>query len=124
MSSIGALSFINMIGPQLPALASHIEAINRPGVDGEAFRENAKKVEGIQVQTTTWVVSSALANAAIDNYSALKGSLVTVIDDNGRTVNNVMVLDVIVNRITPILISSPLGYSHSINATWYLKPTA
>ena len=124
MSSIGALTFINMTGPQLPALASHIEAIDRPGVNGEAFRENAKKVQGIQVQTTMWVVSLALANAAIDNYSALKGTLVTVIDDNGRTVNNVMVLDVQVNRIRPILTSSPSGYSHSVNATWYLKPTA
>jgi len=124
MSSIGAASFIRMTGPQIPALASHIEAINRPGVDGEVFRENAKKVQGIQVRTIAWALNLAAANSAIDTYSALKGTLVTVTDDHGRAVNNVMVLNVQVDRIRPILTSSPAGYSHQVEASWALKPTA
>ena len=124
MSSIGVITFIRLSGPQIPKLASFIETIDRPGVDGEAFRENAKKVQGLQIRSIEWVVNIAAANNAIDVYSALKGSLVTVVDDLARSVANVMVIDVQVNRVRTILTSSPSGYSHQVEGTWLLKPTA
>jgi len=113
-----------MVGPQIPALASFVEPIDRPGVDGEAFRQNANKVAAIEIFTKQWVTTLTAANLAIDYYSALKGYTVTVVDDLGRTINNVMVLDVRVNAVQTILTSSPTGYTHQVSAVWYLKPTA
>ena len=112
-----------MTGPQVPALAIALEVINRRGVDGEGFVENAKKVEAINKQTIEPVSMLATANWAADDYADLKGTLVTVVDDSGRLVINVMVLDVRVTGVKQVFTSCPAGTNYLITANWVIKPT-
>lgn len=123
MSSIGSFNFIKMTGPQIPTLASMIRPINRPGVDGEIFREEAQKVEDITLKTVAMVTNSADAQNAVDNYKSLQGYNVTITDDNERIVQNVMVLQVYGVMVAPLLASVPAGYTHRITANWVVKPT-
>ena len=123
MSTIGSFSFIRMTGPQIPALALAVEPINRPAVDGVAFRDDARKVREIMLETIATSTTLAAANVAVDNYAAIKGTLVTIVDDFGRTVNYVMILDVGEVRIQPVSGSSPAGTAYLVKAAWRVKPT-
>ena len=124
MSSIGAFSFIRMTGPQVPKLAVAMMPIDRAGVDGYAFREDAKKVPDIALQTVEGMALLATANSAADDYAALIGTEVTIVDDMARTVNNVMVLAVQVNRVQEIFTPSPASMgNYLVHASWLVKPT-
>ena len=123
MSSIGAYSFLKMEGPQIPMLAAAMEIIDRTGVDGTDSRENALKAEDITKYTTQGVTLTAWANAAADYYAALKGTYVTVVEDMGRTVYYVLVIDVRVLGVQRIFNPDPPGNNYLIRAVWLLKPT-
>ena len=123
MSSIGTINFIKMSGPDIPKLAAAVEIIDRPGVDGTASRVDALKAEELTVYTTEAVADISTANSRIDTYAALKGTTVTVEDDCGRSVDNVLVVDVRMTKKQKVLISSPPGTGALINAVWLLKPT-
>lgn len=123
-SSIGTFEFLQMQGPQIPLLASAVEIIDRAGTDGTAYRVDALKAEELTIYTIEGVEAKADANDRADDYSALKGTLVTVIDDLDREVENVLVVDVRVIR-TPqtILNSVPADINYLVSAIWLLKPT-
>ena len=123
MSAIGAYTFLQMTGPQVPARAAAVEVIERPGVDGSAFREEAQKVPELILNTLAAATTLAAANLACDNYALLKGTLVTVVDQLGRTVPYVMVLDVRVTRVAPCAGSAPVGTNYLVWAQWWVKPT-
>jgi len=123
MSSIGAFSFLKMEGPQVPSLAAAVEIIDREGVDSVASRIDAFKAEDITKYTTEGVANITDAQTAADDYAALKGYLVTVVEDVGRTIYNVLVVDVRVISINTIVNSSPANINYLINAVWLLKPT-
>jgi len=122
-SSIGALTFMKMEGPQIPSLASAMEIIDRSGVDGTGSRENALKAEDITKYTTEGVTLLATANSAADDYALLKGTYVAVTDDTARTVTYVLVIDVRVLGVQQILNSDPVGNNYLVRAVWLLKPT-
>lgn len=124
MSSIGAFEFLRMEGPQIPLLASAIEIIDRPGTDGEAFRVDALKAEELTVYTIEGVSSVNDAKSRADDYSALKGTKVTVEDDLGRSVDDVLVVDVrVLNTPQKLALSEPAGIEYLVRAIWLLKPT-
>ena len=123
MSSIGAFSFLKMEGPQVPSLAAAVEIIDREGVDSVASRIDAFKAEDITKYTTEGVANITDAQTAADDYAALKGYLATVVEDVGRTIYNVLVVDVRVISINTIVNSSPANINYLINAVWLLKPT-
>ena len=112
-----------MDGGQLHKLSSQVEEFSRPGVDGVGFRVKAKKAPTGQKHTFEGVTLLANANASAEAYEAIKGTLVTVIDDSGRTVTNVMVIDVQVMRVTATLLSVPAGNNYLVEAVWTLKAT-
>lgn len=122
MSSIGSNNFIRMSGPQVPALAIAMATINRKGRDGEVFRSDARKVPEVIQRTVTYVTSAGDANSADDVYKALIGSLVTVVDDHGRSVSNVMVLGAQVDFIQAVTTATATA-SHLVYGSWLLKPT-
>ena len=97
--------------------------VDRPGTNGYAFDHLGKKGQGITQRTRQWVATLSAANSADDTYRALQGTLVTVIDDMGRTVNNVKVLDVRVLQVQQLLDSIPAGSNYEIIAEWLLQPT-
>lgn len=122
-SSIGSINFIKLSGPQVPKLASAVEIIDRPGVDGTASRVNALKAEEITVYTIEGKNSLNDAKAAADTYAALKGTIVTVVDDLGRSVDNVLVVDVRVLSAQNVLNPQPTNNNYLVRAVWMLKPT-
>ena len=124
MSSIGEFDFLQMIGPQIPLLSAAIEQIDRPGTDGTAFRDDAFKTADIVVQTVEGVSELATANLAADDYAALKGTMVTVVDDLARQVEDVIILDVRVTKVQAIATpSSGAMGNYLVFASWQLKPT-
>ena len=123
MSSIGALSFRKMWGPQVPTLAAAVELIDRPGRNGTAYRVPAFKAEEITKYTEAGYELLASANSAADVYAALKGYKVTIVDDLGRTVPYVLVVDVRVTGVRSQKFSSPAGHNYIVYAVWLLKPT-
>jgi hypothetical protein len=123
MSSIGAFSFLSLKGPQIPALAAAVEIIDRPGVDGTASRIDAFKAEELTINTIEGVTNLVTAQAAADDYAELKGTHVTVVDELGRTVTYVLVVDVRVLSVKALLYSNPPNNNYLINAVWLLKPT-
>ena len=123
MSSIGSITFIKMTGHQIPSLASFVELIDRPGIDGVANRTNAQKVRETTVFTTEGADSLSSANNAADRYAALKGTKVTIVNDLGREVEKVLVIDVWVMGANKILNCSDSNINYIIQAGWLLKPT-
>ncbi|MHC4123924.1 MAG: hypothetical protein ACYSSI_10150 [Planctomycetota bacterium] len=123
MSSIGGFGFIRMEGPDVPMLAAAVAIIDRPGVNGTANRVDALKAEEITVYTKEAVTQLSTANAAADDYAALKGSYVTVVDDMGRGVYDVLVVDVRVLGKQAFLLSDPPDLNYIVRAVWLLKPT-
>ena len=122
-SSIGAISFLKMSGQQVPKLASAVEIIDRPGVNGTANRVNALKAEEITVYTLEGMSSLNDAKNIADTYAALKGTNVTVVDDLGRSVSEVLVVDVRVLSVRNVLNPQPAGNDYLVRAVWLLKPT-
>jgi len=123
-SSIGTFEFLQMQGPQIPLLASAVEIIDRPGTDGVASRVDALKAEEITIYTVEGVVNLATAQNKADDYAALKGELVTVIDDLGRSVQEVLVVDVrVISTPQKLALSVPTGIGYVVRAIWLLKPT-
>ncbi len=121
MSSIGALTFLRIEGKQLPPLATEIKPFERQGIDGSTFIENARKSEEIYWETVEGVGALATANMAANDYADMKGTIVTVVEDLGRTVNNVLVLDVRVMGVKQVFASSIEGVNYLIKANWILK---
>lgn len=93
MASIGGYNVLVVQGPYQPR-GMATERIERPGVDGTAFRE--KGIRGTPFQITTMVDCDDAPDLAalLLNYAALQGTLVTVVDDLGTSWTNVMVLGV------------------------------
>lgn len=123
-SSIGTFYFGKMTGPQIPSLAASVQIIDRPGTDGTVSRVNALKAEEVTKFTLEGVQLLATANARADAYAALKGYHVTVVDDLGRIVYQVLVIDVRVTRVQRVLAASVPTTNYIVYATWLLKPTA
>ncbi len=121
MSSIGALTFFKMTGIQLPPLATELKTTEQRAIDGEGFVENARKSEASIVETIEMVSALATANMAANDYADIKGTIVTVVEDLGRTVNNVLVLDVRVMGVKQVFAPSIEGANYLIKANWVLK---
>ncbi|MDD5327412.1 MAG: hypothetical protein PHY02_06310 [Phycisphaerae bacterium] len=124
MSSIGEFEFLKMEGPPIPLLAVSVDIIDRAGVDGTASSIDALKAEEVTEYTTEGVANLTTANSRADDYPALKGTHVTVINDIGREVEDVLVVDVrILNTPQKLARSVPAGTSYLVRAVWLLKPT-
>ena len=89
--SVGSVTFLRMAGedPLPPALA--VEDITRAGIDGQAFRTVGKRAP---VVTVTCEVDTAAPATLMASVLALRGTLVTVVNGDGNSYSNVMVLDV------------------------------
>ena len=122
-SSIGSINFIKMTGPQVPKLAAAVTIVDRPGTDGTINRVDELKAEEITVYTLEGINTLSNAKNAIDTYSALKGTNVTVVDDNGRSTADVLVVDVRVLRVQSVLNPQPVNNNYLVRAAWLLKPT-
>lgn len=124
-SSISSFSFLRMTGPQIPLLASAVDIIDRPGVDGVAHRINALKASEITLFTIEGCELKATAISRPDDYAALKGTTVTIVDDQGRSVDDVLIIDVrILGPPQHVLNPQPVNNNYLVRAAWVVKPTS
>jgi len=123
MSYIGNFYFLRMQGPQIPLLAKAVEIIDRRGTDGTASRVDALKAEEITEYTVEGIYYLADANNCADDYAAYKGTHKTIIDDLGRTIYDVLIVDVRVTRVKRVLTPSDASINYLVYAVWLLKPT-
>ncbi len=125
MGSISSFDFLRIEGPQIPLLASDIQIIDRPGTDGVAFRANALKAEELVLRTIEGLSSLETANGRPDDYAALKGETVIIEDDQGRSVNDVLIVEVRVTGPPQKMINPvPAGNDYLVRAAWVVKPTS
>lgn len=121
MGVIGGFIFLRMDGEQIQPMTPQVMEFDRPDVDGVGIWLGASKAPMIQKQTIEGVAMLVTAQNATEDYTALKGQLVTVVDDDGRTATYVMVMDVRVLSIGALINPSPPGNNYLITAVWNLK---
>lgn len=98
----GPFTFITLKG-EIQSLAKVVDDVTRPGVDGHAYRENAKRGRIYEMVGLRDYLDNAAAVAEYADLMALQGTIVTVIDDRGATAQNVMVLEVERLALEPML---------------------
>lgn len=91
MASIGGRTVLRLKGIIEPATGEKLQDITRPGVDGVAYRKVGKRASRTQL-TTIVDLASGNVETEIDEYKALEGTLVTIVDEAGITWSNVAVL--------------------------------
>lgn len=121
MGSIGNFSFIQMKGPGIPEPSAGVESLDRPWVDGSAWRAMATKGAEFEIETYEGVANVTTANTTEEAYKALIGQLVTVIDDLGQVKPDVLVQGVRVVRKQRLLNPTDSSVSYLIQAVWALK---
>ena len=84
--AIGAEQFIRLDG-DLDAVKPMLQEVSRPGVAGRAFRQLGNKSEIVQLRSIVDVASDAAAALAIATYTAMIGTVVTVVKANVANTN-------------------------------------
>lgn len=91
--SIGAFEFIILRGG-LDIEGEQVETLARQGVNGTAFRKVGKRNEPISLVSVVDVLDGPATKTLWEAYKALQGTVVQVIEDNGSTWDNAVVLNV------------------------------
>ena len=94
MSSVGGYSVMSMQGAPPTLSGTVLGDITRPGVPGKALWPVGTAATPFSVITTTACASAYAVGLAITAYCALKGNIVSIIDDAGNTYNNMVVREV------------------------------
>lgn len=121
MSSIGGFTFLQMKGPGIPEPTAGVESLDRPWVDGSAWRAIATKGAQFEAETYEGVANVSTANSTEEAYKALIGQLVTVVDDLGKTKPNVLVEGVRVVRVQAVLNPTESSVAYLVQAVWAMK---
>ena len=119
MGFIGGIGFAQVTGPQLEAPFPFPKLSSRPGTDGQVVRLMPAKSEPIEWNTIEWVLPALNAAEAIERYRALQLDFVDAIDDLGRSMGWVVVLDVQVIKVVPLAIAVPPA-NYAVYARWTL----
>lgn len=93
MATIGGYTIFSVRNP-IQIAGPKTRRIVRPGVVGAAFMVAEWTGEPTDVETWTMCADATAAATAINAYTDLRTSTVTVVDDHGRTRNNIYVHDV------------------------------
>ena len=119
MGAIGGIVFARIVGPQIGAPYPQPKLINRPGTDGQVVRLMPAKSAPVQWDTIEWVLPDRDAALAQERYNAIKPAFVTAIDDLGRFMDLVVVLDVKVLRVQKLAVAVPPA-NYAVYARWTL----
>ena len=82
------------ISGQPNALAEQVQDVTRPGIDGQAYRQIAKRADPFEIDVFGNEASESAIHSASLIMFGFQGKLVTLTDDRGRDFFNVMVLRV------------------------------
>lgn len=119
MAVIGGIVFAQAVGGQIAVPYPRVKLLDRPGTDGRLVRFMPAKAEAVEWQTVEWVLNEALALAAQNRYDYLRTGYVAVIDDTGRSITLVVVLDVRVIEVQRLAVAVPPA-NYAVHARWQL----
>ena len=119
MANIGGILFVTAVGGQIALPYPRVKMIDRPGTDGRVVRFMPAKAEPVEWQTIEWVLLADAALAAQNRYDLLRTGYVATIDDCGRSVGFVVVLDVQVIKVRRLAVATPPA-NYAVYARWTL----
>lgn len=121
MGSIGGYSFRSMDGFP-PNLAGYIHSdVTRPGVMGVALTPTGRRGQPFSATTLTACSDVYNVGAAMTTYAAMKGSIVTAVDDFGNSWANLIVRDVQRVRAFYAPVSTDPFYPYNLICVWTLE---
>jgi len=104
-SGSSTYDFISLRGqPQSQGMM--LEELARPGVDGQAYRQVARRAQPFQMIGVRDVADDSAARDLIVTLKSMQGQTVTVTDDFGITTPEVMLLQVELLDRKPIVASA------------------
>jgi hypothetical protein len=121
-ASIGGKQFLTWRGPKVSPLAMAVAEITRSGVDGHAFQQQGYRAPAVGVVTS---VDTSSPESLSTQYQALQGTFVTVVNVDGETVANVMVLGVRIlsTKKVELAVGGIEAGSWILTAQWELQAT-
>jgi hypothetical protein len=122
MPSIGGYEFITLSAAILSATSEAVD-ISRPGVDGQAYREDAYRSPVTIHESVADFTTMELAEADIAAYEEMQSTFQTVIDDWGATHANVWVRRVLIvqKKTAGLAVGGLSGGSFIVRARWELQ---
>ena len=117
------LTFLRLHGVPQP-LAERVEIIERPGVDGQAFRATGTRSEAQTWRSLVDLADAASCKTVYQSYRTQRGRIVTLTDELGNAWSTVVVLDVRQVRAAKVGtfaggLNSPS--SHILECEWTLQ---
>lgn len=119
---IGYISFKHLRGEVFP-LATQLEGFTRPGIDGSGSINLGQRAKESSLESTQYYSTRALASSAKDDYYALQGDEVSMVDEDGRYWSRVEVTEVTVEPIKDLAYSTT-GAKAKMKAKWIVKVLA
>jgi hypothetical protein len=117
----GTFPFISISG-EFKRSGQTLEDITRKGTDGQAFRLTGQRGEMFDVEATVDLTDYPTAQSLWDSLIALRGSIVTIVDDFGQSFDQIIVHNVGRPKQRPGLSAvggvnsnSPVGQARSIS---------
>ena len=117
-ASIGTFSFLIMNGDLDPP-GPEVEAIQRPGINGTAWRFLGSKGLPFQVETMAFITNSVNAGIQINNYRQSVGTDLTMIDPIGNTYY--IYVEAVKSKQPKCVNSSNMGPGYLIESQWTLR---
>lgn len=105
-------------GPPIEQPKQTVKLIDRAGVDGLAYRIEAKKPREAIWQTMEKMNDVDDANARTEDYAELIGTMTTFKDSHDRSVSGCLVLDVTVTKVQQVAACSDSSVKALVFATW------
>ncbi len=119
MAVIGGIVFVQAVGGQIALPYPRVRMIDRAGTDGRVVRFMPAKSEPVEWRTIEWVLLAGAALVAQNRYDLLRSGFVTAIDDAGRSIGSVVVLDVQVEKVQRLTVAVPPA-NYAVHARWTL----
>jgi hypothetical protein len=124
MPQIAALNFKFLTGLPEPG-GMNLDEITRANADGVALREIGKRGGPVELVSFVDVAANAV-QSTIESYHALRGTLVSIVDEFNNTWSNVAVLKVSVSQAKKV--GTVIGGINSgtviLEARWTVQSTA
>ena len=118
--TIGTYSFDVMNGRPLVA-AEGLTVRERPGVDGSELRKHGSREAVVRITTSRTVANAAAANTLVENYRAEKGEIVQIVDADGITHDDCLILDVRARIAAVINPTSSVAHTRRVAASWTVR---
>ena len=106
MAFIGTLEFIRLDWSRQPQ-GEAVRRIERPGGDGVAYQSLGKRSRPTRAIAVVDVTDAAAVDTLVQAANTYRGSLQTVVEDDGTSTDDVMVLNV--TKLEARFVLTPVG---------------